>query len=357
MHISLVCERMLHVMLVGMAAGLASLAHAAPLAEVPAAPTPLSHVSALAQPSPRFDILDLPGLALAFAAPPAAPRANIASDLPDAPLPNLFELPASATGSVFSTSIGADLPAAVQPPPKLTTRELDLACQSGELHGKPCRFAWGPVLWQALEGVALQNGGNIGLDDETRHDLRYNPYWSTWIKCVHQFRYKQWRDDDDFTVDYIGHGMQGGIGSALFEQNDPMGRGLVYANNGVYWRSRLKGMFFTTIYEVQWKIGPAGEASIGNSGLNTYYTPDVKGRTTNETGFQDFVDTPIVGFWWNVGEDALDRFLMPKIWSRTHNRVILSALFWLTPCKSAANVMAYKPLYYRDFAITPLRQK
>jgi hypothetical protein len=129
----------------------------------------------------------------------------------------------------------------------------------------------------------------------------------------------------------------------------------VYVNNGNYWRSRLKGMAWSAVYEVQWKIGPASEASIGNSGLNTYFTPRVKGRSTNETGFQDFVDTPVIGFAWNVGEDALDRFLMPKIWSRTHNKWVLAAASVMTPAKAAANMLRYKPPYYRDFPVTSLR--
>jgi hypothetical protein len=239
--------------------------------------------------------------------------------------------------------------------PVRSQRETDLACQSGTLHGKPCRARWLPIVWQSFEINAAENLGNIGFDSETRHDLVTNPYWSTYVKCVNQFRYDQWRDDDDFMVDYVAHGLQGAIVGFIFEQNSPMGRGLVYVNNGNYWRSRLKGMALISVYEVQWKIGPAGEASIGNSGLNTYFTPRVKGRSTNETGFQDFVDTPVLGFGWNVGEDALDRFLMPKIWARTHNKWVLAAASVMTPAKAAANLLRYKPLYYRDFPITPLR--
>ena len=239
--------------------------------------------------------------------------------------------------------------------PVRTQRETDLACQSGALHGRACRAHWLPILWQSFEITAAENLGNIAFDEETRHDLVTNPYWSTYVKCVKQFRYDQWRDDDSFMVDYVAHGLQGAIVSYIFEQNSPTGRGLVYVNNGNYWRSRLKGMAWSAVYEVQWKIGPASEASIGNSGLNTYYTPRVKGRSTNETGFQDFVDTPVVGFWWNVGEDALDRFLMPKVWSHTHNKWVLAAASVMTPSKAAANMLRYKPPYYRDFPITPLR--
>jgi hypothetical protein len=308
----------------------------------------------------------------AAALQPAAPapgsfapaHADVTDALPDAPQPNLPEtvlavaaptLAATSSSSSSAANAAGGVETTPSPQPILTSRQLDLACQSGQLRGKPCRAKWLPILWESLEATATQNGGNIALDDETRHDLVSNPFWSTYIKCVEQFRYKQWRDDDDFMVDYVGHGMQGAIAASVFEQNSPTGRGLVYVNNGNYWRSRLKGMAWIAVYEVQWKVGPASEASIGNGGLNTYYTPSVHGRTTNETGFQDFVDTPVVGFWWNVAEDAMDRFVMPHIWRRTHNKLILTALFPLTPCKAAANILRYKPFYYRDFPITPLR--
>jgi hypothetical protein len=281
---------------------------------------------------------------------PHAPTANLASPSYPGPSPAYAEFSLAAASAPVSS-----VPLETAPTAKLTTRQLDAACQSGELRGKPCRASWGPILWEALESTAIENTGNIALDTETREDLASRPFWATYFKCVHQFRYRQWRDDDDFMVDYIGHGMQGAEVASSFEQHDPTGRGLVYVNNGNYWRSRLKAMAWITVYEVQWKIGPASEASIGNSGLNTYYTPRVKGRTTNETGFQDLFDTPVVGFWWNVAEDAIDRFLMPHIWRRTHNKLILTALLPLTPCKDAANILRFKPAYYRDFPITPLR--
>ena len=280
--------------------------------------------------------------------------------LPDAP-DATFHLcsrrcgPRSYAALSMASSATVTLSGNGTPDRKLTTPELDAACQSGVLRGKPCRVSWLPILWESLESTTIENTGNIALDDETRNDLIHNPYWGTYAKCVHQFRYRQWRDDDDFVVDYIGHGMQGATVASIFEQHDPKGRGLVYVNNGNYWRSRLKAMAWITVYEVQWKIGPAGEASIGNSGLNTYFTPRVKGRSTNETGFQDFVDTPIVGFGWNIAEDAMDRYVMPHIWKRTHNKLLLSLLLPLTPCKAAANILRYKPIYYRDFPLTPLR--
>ena len=248
-------------------------------------------------------------------------------------------------------SLGAGAPA-----PKLTTAELDAACQSGQLRGKPCKLDWLPMLWEAFEATAVENAGNIAFDSDTRDALTHNPYIATWFKCVHQYRYRQWSDDTPFVVHDIGHPMQGASVYSIYAQNDPKSRGLIFANTGNYWRGKFKAMAFVTLFEIQWKIGPASEAAIGNSGLNTYLVPGTtNGRTTNETGFQDFVITPVYGLGWNIAEDLVDRFVMPHIWKRTHNRLILTALLPLTPCRDAANVLRYKPFYYRDYPITPLR--
>jgi hypothetical protein len=44
---------------------------------------------------------------------------------------------------------------------------------------------------------------------------------------------------------------------------------------------------------------------------------------------------------------------MPKIHEHVKNRFYLTTLFWMTPCKAAANVLRWKPTYYRDKAYSP----
>ena len=281
--------------------------------------------------------------------------------LPDAPEPQLADAPAAAdlplarTSGVSFSLVNPD-PVGAAPPRTLSQYELDQACQTGKQRGKPCRVSWLPMLWEAFEATAVETTGNIVFDSDTRDDLTHNPYLATWFKCVHQYRYRQWSDDTPFIVHDIGHPMQGASVYSIFAQNDPKSRGLIATNNGNYWRGKLKAMAFVTLYEIQWKIGPVSEASIGNSGLNTYLVPGTTtGRTTNETGFQDFVITPVYGLGWNIAEDLVDKYVMPHIWKRTHNRLILMALLPLTPCRDAANLLRYKPPYYRDYPITPLR--
>jgi hypothetical protein len=240
----------------------------------------------------------------------------------------------------------------VKAPPanrEMAREELTEGCETGRIRGKECKVHWLPILWQSFEFLTAQHSGNILLDKETRGDLTTHPYWATYVISIEDYRWQQWSDDTPFIVHNIGHPMMGAIVSSIFEQNDPKGRALVFENNGNYWRSRLKAMAYSAVYSAQWKVGPVSEASIGNSGWATYYVPHL-GRTTNETGFQDFVITPVYGFGWNVGEDAIDRYIMPHVHAHVKNRFYLTALFWMTPCKAAANVLRWKPTYYRDTA-------
>jgi hypothetical protein len=318
-------------------------------------------------------VLLLTGVGVCFAGAPEAvvgatePNAVGSADvrapldsLPDAPIPNLALMPRVAV-SGSGDEAEADLVVVdggggvmkVTPAEREMSREqLSEGCETGRIRGKACKVHWLPMLWQSFEFLTTQHSGNILLDTETRRDLTDNPYWSTYVRSVRNYRWYQWSDDTPFIVHDIGHPMMGAITSSIFEQNDPKGRALVFENNGNYWRSRLKAMAWSAVYSAQWKVGPVSEASIGNSGRNTYYVAHL-GRTTNETGFQDFVITPVYGFGWNVGEDAIDRYLMPSIHRHVKNRFYLFALFWMTPCKSAANVLQGKATYYRDTASAP----
>jgi hypothetical protein len=290
-------------------------------------------------------------------------RASFES-LPDAPLPNLisigggagFQLGNEANDSLViesrpTTPIRASGWAVKAPPldRKRAREELTEGCETGRIRGKECKVHWLPILWQSFEWLTAQHSGNILMDKDTRNDLTTHPYWATYVYSVEHYRWYQWSDDTPFIVHDIGHPMMGAIVSSIFEQNDPKGRALVFENNGNYWRSRLKAMAYSAVYSAQWKVGPVSEASIGNSGWATYYVPAL-GRTTNETGFQDFVITPVYGLGWNVGEDAIDRYIMPSVHRHVKNRFYLTTLFWMTPCKSAANILRWKPTYYRDTA-------
>jgi hypothetical protein len=225
-------------------------------------------------------------------------------------------------------------------------------CENGILRGKPCRVSWVRIVGESLIFLAAQHGGNIAMDHDTRLELTSGidggVFWSKYAYCVEHYRWSRWKDDDPFGVDYIGHPMMGAVTSSIYEQNDPKQRALMYENSRRYWMGRLRAMAYSAAYSAEWKIGPASEASIGNTGINYYYRTDI-GRYTNETGMQDFFITPIGGLAWNVGEDAIDRYILRHVRHGTRNKWLLLASALSTPGKSAANVARFRAPYYRDY--------
>jgi hypothetical protein len=203
------------------------------------------------------------------------------------------------------------------------------------------------VLGESFIFLAAQHGGNIAMDHDTRNQLTNGDFWAKYVYCVEHYRWSRWKDDDPFGVDYIGHPMMGAVTSSIYEQNDPKQRALMFENTQRYWMGRLRAMAYTAAYSAQWKIGPASEASIGNTGIN-YYIRARDGVYTNETGMQDFFFTPIGGLAWNVGEDAIDRFILSRVRHATRNKFLLFASSLSTPGKSAANVARFRATYYRD---------
>jgi hypothetical protein len=223
--------------------------------------------------------------------------------------------------------------------------DRNTACEEGELRGKPCRVSWSRLLGESLIFLAAQHGGNIWMDDDTRNALTHGSFWGDYVTCVENYRWSRWKDDDPFGVDYIGHPMMGAVTNAMYEQNDPKQRALTFENTHRYWFGHLRATAYSAAYSAQWKIGPASEASIGNTGLG-YYVRHRDGVYTNETGMQDFFITPIGGLAWNVGEDVIDRYLLRRITHRP--RIVKFLASFTTPGKSAANLSRFRAPYYRD---------
>ncbi len=282
------------------------------------------------------------------------------SRLPVDPSPDSLVDAPSAVFSHAAAPVNAVAPEAaaagvVRPPPAKLTRdekilsesERNTACEEGRLHGKPCRVSWPRVLGESLFFLATQHGGNIAMDSDTRNQLTHGDFWAKYQYCVEHYRWSRWKDDDPFGVDYIGHPMMGAVTNSIYEQNDPKQRALMYENTRRYWMGRLRATAYTAAYSAQWKIGPASEASIGNTGIN-YYIRTRDGVYTNETGMQDFFITPIGGLAWNVGEDAIDRFILSRVRRGTRNKWLLLASALSTPGKSAANISRFRAPYYRD---------
>ena len=90
----------------------------------------------------------------------------------------------------------------------------------------------------------------------------------------------------------LGIPMMGAITNSIWIQNDPKGMTLEFANDGAYWRSRMRALAWSTFYSFEWKLGPTGEAAVGHNGDHFFYD---KGVLTNETGWVELVTTPVGG--------------------------------------------------------------
>jgi hypothetical protein len=276
----------------------------------------------------------------------ASMTAELSVPLVDAPSPVFSR--AAATPEAAAEGVVRTPPAKLTREEKiLSESERNTACEEGKLRGKPCRVSWSRVLGESLFFLAAQHGGNIAMDDDTRLELTHGDFWAKYEYCVEHYRWWRWKDDDPFGVDYIGHPMMGAVTSSIYEQNDPKQRALMYENSRRYWMGRLRAMAYSAAYSAQWKVGPASEASVGNTGM-FYYIRTRDGVWTNETGMQDFFITPIGGLAWNVGEDAIDRYILSRIRRGTRNKWLLLASSLSTPGKSAANVARFRAPYYRD---------
>lgn len=278
-------------------------------------------------------------------APSTEDRAYLTIDAPSA-LANPYSALTSTKTEHDSETTSAVISAAQ---PKLQSEfQRNTQCETAVLRGKPCRVSWWRVLSESFFFLSAQHLGNIALDSDTRDALTHGSFWGDYAYCVEHYRWSRWKDDDPFGVDYIGHPMMGAVTNSIYEQNDPKQRALMYENSRRYWMGRLRATAYSAAYSAQWKVGPLSEASIGNTGINTYYRPDI-GRYTNETGMQDFFITPIGGLAWNVGEDVIDRYILSRVRHGTRNKWLLLASSLSTPGKSAANVTRFRAPYYRDY--------
>ncbi len=195
---------------------------------------------------------------------------------------------------------------------------------------------WSGLINQSALFLSIEQGFRLGTQPGTREALK-GPFFDDWFTSVKST--KGWGDADDFLANYIGHPMQGSVTGHIFVQNDPGGRYQTFNWSSAYWNSRLKATLWSAIYSTQFELGPISEASIGNVGY----------PGSSLSGAVDLVMTPLGGLGWQVGEDALDKYLVMRIETWTSNPVILMlARGFLNPTRSFANVMRLKVPWHRD---------
>jgi hypothetical protein len=163
----------------------------------------------------------------------------------------------------------------------------------------------------SLKLLLMEHGTRLAFQDKTRRELG-GPFWDDYKRSVKIP--KQWGDTDSWWVNYLGHPIHGAAAGYIWldhEREVPTEIDL----SGRYWASRGRAMAWSAVYSLQFELGPLSEASIGNVGLR----PET-------TGWVDHVVTPIGAFGLIIAEDALDRFLVRWIETRTTNPVWRAAL-------------------------------
>ncbi len=226
----------------------------------------------------------------------------------------------------------------------------------------PMAYQWRGLIWQSVEFNVAENSFRIPSDYVMRDLLAHKPFWHDWLASNQQWNMGRWSDGDDFLVDDVGHPIQGAVSAFIEIQNSPTDSRIEWGDEG-YFKSRLKGFLWATVFSTHEKISPAGEAGIGNDGGFTYGnqchytctsanfgpgTSDTK--YTNNTGWTDFIITPTVGQLWVTAEDFLDKDVSDRLSAKYPNKLWPKIVRGgLNPSRSFANMLRWKNPWYRDF--------
>ncbi len=316
-------------------------------------------------------LLSVPGMYLA---------AQTKSVLPDAPDTVLFgpsstpaidagslAIPAEAAGIAHSEVAAAARYAATEEFSSSASEWLDESDSTDAVahpsQGNRQRYPYGKLFWQSLEFTGAEDLYRLSTDPYMRHLIADAPYWHDYIESMKQWNMRRWNDGDDFLVDYIGHPMQGSVSGFIQIQNSPHDKYLRLSGSREYWRSRFHAMLWATVFSTQQKIGPLGEAALGNAGGYTYalhcpypcrhYVPGVT-KYTNNTGWTDFITTPTIGTLWIVFEDFLDKEVSDRIADHLPGVVAGHIIRGsLNPTRTMANFFRGKNPWYRDYDHRP----
>ena len=190
------------------------------------------------------------------------------------------------------------------------------------------------VIGQSFRFLFLEQAFRYATEEGTRHPgTSFIGGYTSSVTNLHG-----WADGDPFIVNYVGHPMQGAVAGRIWIQNDPRYKAVRFGKNRDYWRSRLRAAGFAFLYSEQFEIGLLSEASIG---ATQRYFP--------QQGLVDHVVTPTVGLGWIIVEDAIDKYLIEWVESRTKNPYYkLLIRGGLNPTRSFANALAGELPWHRQ---------
>jgi hypothetical protein len=221
--------------------------------------------------------------------------------------PQMLLLPRGSSDGLFSS-----YPRSI----KSSTEPVDQPNDSGHLEtlatALPAppeeRFNLKAAFWQTFGENLGFHVWRVATDHTLRWNLAHNPFVHDWFASYKGFDMHRWGDGDTFVVNEVGHPLEGAVFARVFLQNSPDSQ-VAIGKNSKYWTSRLKATAWAAAWSVALEIGPISETSIGNEGGFNYLpgcgigpecvdNPKYKKPVTNNTGWTDFVVTPLVGISW-----------------------------------------------------------
>lgn len=261
---------------------------------------------------------------------------NIISANPsESPLP---ELPIPAESFSKSPSHAKHVPAALV----IASRPV---IQSGKFNLKA-------AFWQSFSENLFYHSWRISTDPGMRWSLAHKPFFHDWFASYKGYDMHRWGDGDSFVVNDVGHPLEGAVFARTFLQNSPRSQ-VAIGKDSRYWTSRLKATAWAAAWSAQLEIGPISETSFGNQGGLTYVpgcgrelscldNPKFHKPPTNNTGWSDFVMTPLVGTAWIMGEDTIDKYIVAPV--ALNHRIIGGRILRasLEPSRSFAAIFAGK---------------
>jgi hypothetical protein len=198
------------------------------------------------------------------------------------------------------------------------------------------KVQWKPAIIQSVELTVFQHAWRAAWDPSLRYLVAHKPFWHDYGVSLTDYHMNHWSDGDSFVVNDVGHPLNGAVYGRVLLQNYPKSYVPIGMHNG-YWTTRIESFFWMMLWSTQFEVGPLSETTFGNQG-GFYYsngcgtspacltTPPWSanankhtgiGGVTNNTGWTDFIMTPVVGLGWEVGEDAIDRYIVSPI-ARNH---------------------------------------
>lgn len=262
--------------------------------------------------------------AVAITAPPTG--------LPDAPAEQVSSQKSSSRGSV--NSLVPKAKTLIQPPPPSD------------------KFKFKSAFIQTFNDNLFFHLWRTAFDPGLRYNIAHKPFWHDYAASFSGYDMSHWGDGDDFVVNDVGHPLEGAVFGRSFLINSPRSY-VVIGKNRDYWISRMKAMAWEAAWSTELELGPISETSIGNQGGFTYVpgcgvllsclnNPQYHKPPTTNTGWTDFVVTPLIGTAWILGEDTIDKYIVMPV-ARNHRilggRVLRSAL---EPSRSFAALFAGK---------------